>query len=68
MVRFVFYGQVIINCLEINLKVESSRFSLNMTKKKHLNTTILGIHFVHYSTLKQLYSDNLLRHPLRRRS
>ena len=34
MVSFVFYGQVIINCLEINLKVESSRFFFKYDKKE----------------------------------
>ena len=68
MVSFVFYGQVIINCLEINLKVESSRFFFKYDKKEtfgHNNSrdTFCTLQY----TVKQFYSDNLLRQPLRRR-
>ena len=38
MVSFVFCGQVIINCLEINLKVESSRFLFKYDKNKNIWT------------------------------
>ena len=65
MVRYVFYGQIIFICLDINLKIESSQFLFKYGKKETFEHNNSRIHFVHYSSLKQLYSDNLLRHPLR---